>query len=182
MSEETGNDSPELTRVKERLRTERSTVTGLELDELKLRALSQARATKPVNRTKGQLMKSRFALLSMIVLGLLMSSTGATLAISGSSGTGSAGTAQYRTAPNDDVLGDTDEQGTQPDDGDVQGDDAQGDEGAAAPADAQEVRQVAATGSGEDSLAFTGFLAIPLLIGGVALLGSGAMLRWKSKD
>jgi len=183
MNEETGQDSPDVTRIEERLRTERPAATGLELDQLKLRALSQARAGKPANRTKGQLMKSRFALLTMIVAGLMMSTTGATLAISGSSGNDNAGVAQYREG-GDDVLGDVDDGETSPDDTlageDDAGNEAAGDNGSTP--DTQEVAQTAVSDSGESSLPFTGFLAIPLLLGGVALLGSGAVLRWKAKE
>jgi len=184
MNDETRHDSPGISRMEERLRTERAAASGLELDQLKMRALGQARRARPTNR-RGQLMKSRLALLSMMVLGLLMSTTGATLAISGSSGSGSAGIAQYgREAPEEEgeeVLGDTEEQGTQPQGSDPQetlGDEA---ESESAP-DTQEVQQVSAADDGESSLPFTGFLAVPLLIGGVALLGSGAVLRWKAKE
>jgi len=182
MNEDTGQDSPEMTRIEERLRTERTAATGLELDQLKLRALSQARSATPVHRTKGQLMKSRFGLLLMIVLGLMMSSTGATLAISGSSVEGNAAGTQYRTDDGDeDVLGDTDEQGTNPSD----------DAGGSAPAteeggsgsDPQAAAQTqVVSDNGEETLPFTGFLAIPLLIGGVALLGTGAVLRLKARE
>jgi hypothetical protein len=41
-------------------------------------------------------------------------------------------------------------------------------------------QQVAATG--EDTLPFTGFVAIPLLVGGVGLLGAGAGLRRWQRD
>ena len=183
MNEETGQDLPEMTRIEERLRMERTAATGLELDQLKLRALSQARSTKPAKRTKGQLMKSRLVLVSMMVLGLMMSTTGATLAISGSSGEGSSAAGNYREAPGDNVLGDIDEGETTPDG--AQGDEPSGSDDAGdvgGVSDTQDTQQVAATGSGEDSLPFTGFLAIPLLIGGVALLGSGAALRWRAKD
>ena len=180
MNEETGHDSPELTRIEERLRKERSAATGLELDQLKLRVLSQARGAKPIHRTKGQLMKSRFALLLMIVAGLMMSSTGATLAISGSSGEGNAAGVQYRTpadnSPDDsEVLGDQDSGGQ----------DGSPDGGATDPTSGsgtgpQEADQVAVAGDGTDSLPFTGFLAIPLMIGGVALVATGAILRRKA--
>ena len=181
MNEKTGHDSPELTRIEERLRTERPAATGLELDQLKLRALSQARRPAPANRTKGQLMKSRFALLLMMVLGLTMSTTGATLAISGSSGSGSAGVAQYLDGDDQDILGDTEEEGTNPQDT-LGGEEPSGQDDNGTAPDVQEVKQVAASDDGESSLPFTGFLAIPLLIGGVALLGSGAMLRWKARE
>ncbi len=175
MNDETRHDSPGISRMEERLRTERAAATGLELDQLKMRALGQARRARPTNR-RGQLMKSRLALLSMIVLGLFMSTTGATLAISGSSGSDDAGVAEYA----DDVLGDTDEGGNNPDtlgdDGEVGSDQEEGTDPQAA------AQTEVVSDSGEGSLPFTGFLAIPLLIGGVALLGSGAVLRFKSRE
>ena len=179
MNEETGQDSPELTRIEERLRTERTAATGLELDQLKLRALSQARNAKPTNR-RGQPMKSRLALLATIVLGLMMSTTGATLAISGASGSDNAGVAQYKEDADDgDVLGTLDDQDTSPGDEGV-ADEPGADEGGTEPQAAAQTQVV--SDSGEDSLPFTGFLAIPLMIGGVALLGTGAVLRLRARD
>lgn len=176
MHEETGQESPDMTRFEERLRTGRAVATGLELDQLKQRVLSQARNPKPEKRTKGQFMKSRLALLSMIVLGLMASSTGATLAISGNSGAGSAGDGQYRqvTPDKDDgqVLGDDESVAGQPEGGT--------DPASESGTSPQATAQVAVAGDGTDSLAFTGFLAIPLMIGGVALVATGAILRRKA--
>ena len=81
--------------VERRLLEERATASLLELDELKLRAMRQAEQARPRTQIGGQLMKSRFALLLMIVAGLMMSTTGVGLAIQGGSGDGSAGKAAY---------------------------------------------------------------------------------------
>ena len=90
-----------------------------------------------------------------------MSTTGAGLAISGSSDQGNAAEAQYQ----------------KKDDGNIGSDDVAGeDQGAADP-----VEQAAVVDDG-GSLPFTGFLAIPLIVGGVALLTGGALLRWRSRD
>jgi hypothetical protein len=131
-------------------------------------------------------MKSRLALLLMIVAGFMLSTTGATLAISGSSGSGSAATNEYpdyRVPPGEDrgVSGGETlagaEQGAQ---GEAPGDRGGGGEGEQ-PAAAQEAAQAEAA-AGDETLPFTGFLAIPLLIGGVALMGTGAVLRWKARN
>lgn len=106
-------------------------------------------------------MKSRLALTLVIVLGAMMGGTGAGLAVSGSSGEGNAGAAQY------------DEQGTN------EGGSVLGDEEQAPQAVANE--QVAAAGD-SGSLPFTGFLAIPLMIGGVALVGGGALLKRSARN
>lgn len=173
------NLPPELTRIEERLREERTTASGLELDQLKLRALRQSRQAKPGTQPKGQWMKSRLVLVTMIVAGLMMSMTGATLAISGSSGDGNAAQRAYE----DDTVAGQDQGGGGADDT-VGGNEVAGqDNGAGStPEDAQEVQQAAASGDGDGTLPFTGLLAVPLMIGGVALLGTGAMLRRKSRD
>jgi hypothetical protein len=160
----------DLLKIAERLRDERPVATLLELDRIKLRARRQAQRSGPsfYARQKGTLMKSRLALTLMIALGLMMGTTGATLAITGSSGSGSAAQSQY-----DQVQPDTQGQDEAPvvntlgDTGD----------GGAPPAEQVEVATVSDDGG---SLPFTGFLAIPLLIGGVALLGAGAVLRRKA--
>jgi hypothetical protein len=180
----------DLSTIAERLREERPTATALELDRIKLRARSQAQrsATGFYALKKGSLMKSRLALMLMIVAGLTMSTTGATLAITGSSGSGSAAVNQYDTVAPQKDDGDQPQQddGDQPqqDDGDQpeagtlgtedSGDD--GDDGDTAPV----AEQVEVAGDDDDSLPFTGFIAIPLLLGGVALVSAGAVLRRKA--
>lgn len=114
-------------------------------------------------------MKSRLALMLMIVAGLTMSTTGATLAITGSSGSGSAAVNQYDTvAPQQD-------EGDQPEAGTLGTEDS-GDNGDTAPV----AEQVEVAGDDGGSLPFTGFVAIPLLIGGIALVSAGAVLRRKA--
>jgi hypothetical protein len=165
--------------IEARLRRERAAASRVELDELKLRAMRQASQPKGV---RGNLMKSRFALVAMIVAGFMLSTTGATLAVTGSSGDGSAAEHGY---PHYDL-----DQGTSggqtlagQDEGAPSGPGAQpgGGGGEQPVVAAQEAAQEEAAG-GDDTLPFTGFLAIPLLIGGVALMGTGAVLRWKAKD
>jgi hypothetical protein len=159
----------DLVKIAERLREERPVATPLELDRIKLRARRQAQRSGPsfYARQKGTLMKSRLALMLMIALGLMMSTTGATLAITGSSGSGSAAKNQYNTVqphqddtpeePQAETLGDTETGGTAP-----------------------AVEQVSVADDDGGSLPFTGFVAIPLLIGGVALVSAGAILRRKA--
>ena len=172
--------------IEARLRRERATASSLELDELKQRAMRQAAQTHGI---RGNLMKSRFALVAMIVAGLMLSTTGATLAVTGSSGSGSAAQNQYPpyyVPPKDDDDDDDDDRrgtsGGQTLAGQQEGNgDTPSGGGGEEPAAAQEAAQEEVSG-GDDTLPFTGFLAIPLLIGGVALMGTGAVLRWKSRD
>ena len=120
-------------------------------------------------------MKSRLVILSMLVFGMLLSTAGAGLAVTGLSGQ-NAGVAQYGPDTSQPPSG-----------GDVLGDEDAGvGEQPAAPAagdnDVQPSRQAEA-GVGNDSgaeLPFTGFAAIPILIGGVALLTAGLVLRRRS--
>ncbi|MBX5470005.1 MAG: hypothetical protein IRZ21_08925 [Thermoleophilaceae bacterium] len=157
---------PDLHEVAERLRRDRPQLSALELDQVKLRARSQAARRAPgfLSRQKGFLMKSRLALTSVLVIGLLMSFTGAGLAVSGVASSGSSAGAQYN-APAGGQKGQvlaTQQQPTPP-----------------APTQVQAVRQVSAPSSG--SLPFTGYLAIPLLVVGVAMLGTGLVIRRKSR-
>lgn len=120
-------------------------------------------------------MKSRLAILMMLVLGMLLSTTGAGLAITGLSGNGDASVAAYpsptTTQGGGGVLGDQDsgsdvlpeEQGSP------------GGGGRAPGSAVQPSRQVEA-GAGNE-LPFTGFAAIPILLGGLALLSMGLVLR-----
>jgi hypothetical protein len=148
----------DLQRIEDRLTGGRIVASPLELDELKQRAMHQATQRKGTPR--GAWMKSRLALTLVIVLGAMMSGTGAGLAVSGSSGEGNAADEQYE------------EQETN------EGNRVAGDEDAVPQSVAGDVaaEQVAAAGD-SGSLPFTGFVAIPLMVGGVALIGGGAFLR-----
>lgn len=143
-----------------RLRESRPEATELELDQIKQR-VRRRMAQRPSRRSEA--MKSRLAILSMLVLGMLFSTTGAGLAVQSLS-QDDASVAQYEPEqPEGDVLGEEDAS-----------DDLGGEEAADEEA-VQPSRQVEAGANGE--LPFTGFLAIPILIGGVALLTTGLVLR-----
>lgn len=170
MDHSNGDRTPDdLVSLAERLRSERPVPSALELDRIKLRARRQTTQAMPTPRLKGQWMKSRLALTLMIALGLMTSGTGATLAITGSSGSGSAAHQQYDAVQpqenndNPQVLGDQDEGGDQSPDEDV--------------SPVSDTEQVAVAGDSSDSLPFTGFFTIPLILGGVALLSTGVFLR-----
>lgn len=120
-------------------------------------------------------MKSKFALTLVIATGMLMGTTGATMAISGSSGSGSAAENQYC------VPGESG--------GSVAGDDSSGsgdeacDNGTVVLSASDEgvppVEEQVATAS-TDSLPFTGFAAIPLLILGLGFVSVGLLVRYKA--
>jgi hypothetical protein len=165
--------------VVERLNDERVTASPLELDRLKLQAIQQAERARPslYARKKGTLMKSRLALTLVLVAGFMFSTTGATLAISGSSGSGSAATNQYVSPTNEGNHG-------------VKGENAKGGEesnNTLTPTTTEEVgpvatEQVAVASEDSGSLPFTGFLAIPLLVIGLGLILVGVVIRLKSRN
>ena len=118
-------------------------------------------------------MKSRLVVLTMLVFGMLLSTAGAGLAISGLSD--DASVSQYGAAPTapaggGGVLGDedTDAQPESNPDSGVQ------------PSRQSEAGASEAGASTGSSLPFTGFAALPILIGGIALLTAGLVARRKS--
>jgi hypothetical protein len=176
---------PDLQPVIDRLRANRPQATALELDSIGQRV--QARVANPARRRtrRTSLMKSRLVILSMLVLGMLLSTAGAGLAVSGFSESGNAAEVQYGTppaapTPTGGVLGGQDQsQGGQ----DVLPEQAQGNSNSPAPTtpSVQPSRQVEA-GAGNSQLPFTGFAAIPILLGGIALLTVGLVLRRRTGD
>lgn len=134
-------------------------------------------------------MKSRLVILTMLVFGMLLSTAGAGLAISGVSGNASQDTYPTTTPTSTPpggggVLGDQDQGAGE----EVSPEDTSGGGGGNAPSGGggeggsgvQPSRQVeagAGTGSSGSSLPFTGFAAIPILFGGLVLLGGGLVLR-----
>jgi hypothetical protein len=165
----------DLQAVIEQLRANRPEATPLELDAVKQRV--RGRAARPAGRRarSANLMKSRLTILTALVLGMMLSTTGAGLAISGfASGSDDASVAQYGRGGGDegdrgDVLPETDENA-----GNVGG---EANVGGETDDSLQPTRQVEAGAQGGDDLPFTGFAAIPVLIGGVALLSTGMILR-----
>jgi hypothetical protein len=168
---------PDLQPVIDQLRAHRPEATALELDAVKQRV--RARVAAPARRRtrRSELMKSRLVVLTMLVLGMLLSTTGAGLAVSGLSGDNASISQYAQPSPGGGggVLGDQDSGG---------GDEAP-DTGAnpedSGPDDVQPSRQVEA-GADNNELPFTGFAAIPILIGGIALLSAGLVLRRRSGD
>ena len=123
-------------------------------------------------------MRSRLAIIAMLVFGGLLSTGGGALAIGGfTSQQSNAAQAEYGGVQGEEdegdqgTLGEEDSGGSAPAGG--------GDDGT------QPARQVEAGAQGtggEEQLPFTGFAAIPILLGGVALLASGLVLRKRSAE
>ncbi len=132
-------------------------------------------------------MRSRLAIIAMLVFGMVLSTGGGALAVSGfTSQQDNAAKEQYgkgdtkgedKGAGENDVLGEDESSGGPAGNEDSGG--PAGEEQASQPA-----RQVeaGAQATGGDELPFTGFAAIPILLGGVALLASGLVLRKRSAD
>ena len=177
---------PDLQPVIDMLHAHRPEATALELDAVKQQV--RARVANPARRrTRGnQLMKSRLVILTMLVLGMLLSTTGAGLAVSGLSGT-NASIAEYGTPTptptgRGGVLGDQDTgSGTAPEENNGGGGGGGGTAPNEASNDTQPARQVEA-GANNSKLPFTGFAAIPVLLGGIALLSAGLVLRRRTGD
>jgi hypothetical protein len=214
----------ELQEIEDALRAERHQASPLELDRIKLQAIRQAeRPRTSLYGKKGSFMKSRLALTLVLAAGFMLSTTGATLAISGSSGSGSAASNQYvppgsgnegvhkHHHPEQGVKG-ANEHGGKCTEGENGGGGNGGNSGGGAggnggnsganggggngcnePANtdtlepspevevAPATAEQAAVVSSGSSLPFTGFVAIPLLIIGLALIVGGAVLGIKAR-
>jgi hypothetical protein len=144
-----------------RLEAGRPTLSAHELDDLARRCRQRSKRTK---RRKEPFMRTRFAITSMLVIGVLLSCTaGAGMALSGNSSSGSAGSAQYAppvihhhqthlVIPSKDV---------------------------APPPTVQPTAQLSTPQDG-NTLPFTGLLLIPMIILGVGMLLVGLVLRHRS--
>lgn len=179
-------------RLEAGLRRHRPRLDSLELDRLR-RQVDDRISSRQELRRSGGFMRSRLALTLTVVFGLTFSGAGGALALSGSSGGVSAGSAQYRsnsgTHNGSGVLGFTGS-------GSGSGSSGGGTDSGAAGANARDAgsnasdpgtnaaqssAQVEATGSGK-TLPFTGYAAIPVLLIGVALLGTGLVLRRRTRE
>lgn len=156
----------DLAEVAALLRDAKPRAEAIELDRMKRRAIAQASARKQ-GKARNAVMRSRLALTMVLALGLLTSGAGAGLAVSGLSGSGSAGVAQYGPTTNnvspttEKVLGTSNNNTT-----------------TTSPEAAETTRQVASNDSNQ--LPFTGYAAIPVLLVGIALLGLGVLMRRRS--
>jgi len=177
---------PELAEVGERLRDAKPRLSPRELDRVKGTTM----------RMKGIYMKARLTILAALVVGIAMMGTGGALAVSGLSAGSSAAAGQYGPTPGpgpgsgSGVLG---EQADSCGSGGTSGSGSSGSSGSGSSSgsrcadagtgagtvdSAQATRQVASSGGGKGgTLPFTGFLAIPVLLVGVGLVGSGVVLR-----
>jgi hypothetical protein len=171
----------ELGPVIARLEAERPTASELELGLIRQRVRDRVAPSARRSR-RTEFMRSRLAIIAMLVFGMLLSTGGGALAVSGfASQQGNAAQGQYGGDEEEDgdqgVLGE-DEEG-------VSGPAAGDEEEAADDNGTQPARQVEAGAQGtggEEQLPFTGFAAIPILLGGVALLTTGVVLRRRSAD
>lgn len=163
MSDRVDELTPELRSVAERLRAERPTLDGLELDSVKTRARARAAAAEPRARRhgKGALLKSRLAITMMLALGILMSLSGAGMAVSGLDVEGNTADVEYPREHSTSTLVEPGDRGG----------------GGVGHSSVEPAGQEGTDGGGGGELAFTGFVAIPVLIGGLALLASGLVLR-----
>jgi hypothetical protein len=122
-------------------------------------------------------MKSRLALTFVLVSGLLLTGGGGAIAVTGIAGDSDAGTAQYQAVGGEQGSGGSGGQGGGSggqgggSGGQVLGENAE----RPAPQSARSGEQLA--NAGDDSLPFTGLLAIPMLAAGVGLLGTGTVMR-----
>src|SRR3954452_5489685 len=93
------SNDDDLQPIIDQLRANRPEATALELDAIKQRV--RARASHPARRRtrRAQLMKSRVVILTMLVFGMLLSTAGAGLAVTGLADNPSASSAQYPSTP-----------------------------------------------------------------------------------
>jgi hypothetical protein len=167
----------ELGPVIARLEAERPTASDLELGLIKQRVRGRVAPSARRSR-RTDFMRSRLAIIAMLVFGMVLSTGGGALAVSGfSNPSGNAALQEYGGDDDQGVLGEDDSGGPAGGTEDNNG----GPAGAEAN-DTQPARQVeaGAQGTGGDQLPFTGFAAIPILLGGIALLASGLVLRHRA--
>src|SRR4051812_47072882 len=100
------------------LHAERPTASALELDSIKRRVMTNVARNPVKGSRRTEFMRSRIAILGMLVLGLVLSTGGAGLAVSGLANSDKAAISQYGggTTPQGGggVLGEEESSGTMP--------------------------------------------------------------------
>jgi hypothetical protein len=127
-------------------------------------------------------MRSRVAITAILATGLVMSGGSVGLAISGLSGSGSAGVAAYPTET--EVVTPQSQGGEESPEANRLDELGQGSAPGADPGEEDPVVQVARQAESDDrqTLPFTGLAAIPLLLAGIALTVTGVHLRRRLPD
>src|SRR5215218_695311 len=168
-----------------RLQAERPTASDLELGLIKQRVRGRvAPGARRSRRT--EFMRSRLAIIAMLVFGMVLSTGGGALAVSGfASQQDNAASGQYGPGGGNNgdqgVLGEDESGGPAGGQG-SNGGPAGTEEDAGGVQPARQVEAGAQATGGDEQLPFTGFAAIPILLGGVALLASGLVLRRRTGE
>lgn len=153
---------PELEAIAERLRAERPRPTGLQLDRAMASAWDRAHGGRTGHTTrKGAQVKFRLAVTFVLALGMFFTGAGAALGVVEVA----QNTALEKAYPNEDPKDPRDPKRS-----------TLRSSSSSDPGDPRSSDQQSAAGDPEE-LAFTGFLAVPVLVGGVALLGGGLAMR-----
>jgi hypothetical protein len=179
---------PDLAGLGDRLRRDRPELAPLELDRIKVNVMRRKNAAP-----KGGFMRARLTILGFLVVGIVMMGTGGALAVSGFSG-GSAATSEYgpggvkgvqatgtlgsnTCTESNSPTGSTANNCSPGQPAPVCSETGQNGNaaGTCAPSPTAQVS------SGGNSLPFTGYAAIPVLLVGVALLGVGAVMRRRTR-
>jgi hypothetical protein len=180
------SDSPDdLDEVVAQLLAHRDELTPLELDRIKRQSRARAigRPGTQGKREEHSVMRTRRSIVAMLATGALLSSGGVAMGVSGLGASHSASSAQYNVQTPSNT-------GQQQGAGGGGGTEVLGahqthkpSTSGSAPATATAPAAVARPGSQQalqnsgSSLPFTGYAAIPVLLIGLALLGSGVMMR-----
>ena len=167
----------ELGAVIARLEAEKPTASELELGLIRQRVRDRVAPSARRSR-RTEFMRSRLAIIAMLVFGGLLSTSGGALAVSGfTSQQGNAAQGQYGG-----VQGEEDDQGVLGEEESGGGSAPTGNSGGGGPTQPTRQVEAGAQSSGGDELPFTGFAAIPILLGGVGLLTAGLVLRRRTGD
>lgn len=166
----------EFDEVVERLQAHRAEISPLELDRIKLEARSRAARTPRLTfkREKAQVMRTKTSILAVLASGIVMSGGGVALGVSGLAGSDSASSSQYNVKPMSGTEGvNAHHQGPT-----VLGASETGPKATNATAPTQAAQPTAQRNLDTNSgLPFTGYAAIPVLLIGLALLGTGMVMR-----